>query len=249
MIDESRVSGIRTSVSKMSELVGNLPRKFNIFRHLGVKSSAHKLSEEWESKNLQKVEEIVGTSTVEVGETSNSPAKVMSVMQNVPVSSEVVVSGEVQKDQELTNAEKDCVMTSSEEDMNDLNAFVIEKLQFMREKGLEQLVGDESVDVEEILGGNLASISGHVMESEGTVGLEVGEERTTSVCPGLTSSANVGGSSCAVFSHECDEVDRLLREELGGSRVTSFPVMGLWPIYSKRWSSVLGDMRNVLVNP
>ena len=41
------------------------------------------------------------------------------------------MSGEVEKDHELTVAERDCVMTSSEEDMDDLNAFVSERLQFM----------------------------------------------------------------------------------------------------------------------
>ena len=103
----------------MSEFAGNLPRKFISFRHLGFESSAHNLPKERESKNPQNVEEVVGTSTVEVGETSNSPAKVMSVLQNVPVSSGVVESGSVQKDHELTIAEKDCVLTSSEEDMDD----------------------------------------------------------------------------------------------------------------------------------
>ena len=174
----------------MSEFAGNLPQKFISFRHSGFQSSAHKLPEERESENPQNVE-VVATSTVEVGETSNSPAKVMSVLQNVPVSSEVVLSGEVQRDHELTIAENGYVMTSSEEDMDDLNAFVNEKLQFLTEKALEQLVGDRSVIVEEILGRNLASISGHVAGSEGTVGLEVDERRTTSVCPGLNSSANV----------------------------------------------------------
>ena len=53
-----------------------------------------------------------------------------------------------------------------------------------------------------------------------------------------------------MFSHERDEMDRLLREGLGGSRVTSTPVKGLWPIYSKRRSSELGGgLRHVLVNP
>ena len=181
----------------MSEFAGNLPRKFISFRHLGCESSAHKIPEERESENPQNVAEV---NTVEVGETSNSLAKVMSVLQNVPVASEVGLSGEVEKDHELTRAEKDCVMTSNEEDMDDLNAFVNEKLQLMIEKGLEQLVGDESVIMEEILSGNLAAVSGHIMGSEGTVGLEVDERRTTSVCPGLTSGANVEGSSCAVFS-------------------------------------------------
>ena len=124
----------------MSKINGNLPRKFFSFRHLGCKSSAHKVPEERESKNPQNVEEVVGTSFAEVGETSNSPAKVMSVLQNAPVSSGVGISEEVEKDHELTVAEKDCVMTSSEEDMDDLTAFVNEKLQFMSEQGLEQLV-------------------------------------------------------------------------------------------------------------
>ena len=141
----------------------------------------------------------------------------MSVLQNVPVSSELEMSGEVPKDHELTIAEKDCVMTSNEEDMDDLNAFVNEKLHFLREKGLEQLVGDESVNVEEILSENVATVSGHIVGYEGTVAAEVDQGRTTSVCPGLTPSANVEGSSCEVSFQERNEVDRILREELGGS--------------------------------
>ena len=151
------------------------------------------------------------------------------------------MSGEVENDHELTVAEKDCVMTSSEEDMDDLNAFVNEKLHFMSEQVLEKLVGDESMNVEEVLSGNLAAVSSHNVEFKGTVGLEVDQGRTTSVCPGLTSNANVEEGSCEVFSRGRDEMDRILREELGGSRVTSTPVKGLWPIYSKRRSSVLGE--------
>ena len=131
-------------------------------------------------------------------------------------------------------------MTSKEEDMDDLNAFVNERLQFMSEQGLEQLVGDESVNVEEILSEISEVVSSHIVESEGTVGLEVDQGKTTSVCQGLTSSANVERSSCKVFSRGRDEVDRILREELGGSGVTSTPVKGLWPINSKRRSIVLG---------
>ena len=131
-------------------------------------------------------------------------------------------------------------MTSTEEDMDDLKAFVNEKMHFMSEKGSEQLLGDESVNVEEILSGNLAAVSGHIVESEGTVGPEIDQGRTTYVCTGLTFSANVEESSCEVFSRERDEVDRNLREELGGSRVTSFPVKVLWRKYSKRRSIVLG---------
>ena len=44
--------------------------------------------------------------------------------------------------------------------------------------------------------------------------------RTTSMCPSLTPGANLEGSGCEASSHELDEVDGLLREELGGSRVT-----------------------------
>ena len=82
----------------MSEFLGTLPRKLINFRHLGCESSAHEVPEERESENPQNDEEVVGTSTVNVGETSNSPGKVMSVLQNVPVSSEVGMSGEVEKD-------------------------------------------------------------------------------------------------------------------------------------------------------
>ena len=106
--------------------------------------------------------------------------------------------------------------------MDDLNAFVNEKLHFLSDNCLEQLVGDENVNVEEILSGNLAAVSGHIVEFEveGTVVPEVDQGRTTFVCPGLTSSANVEGISCEVFSRERDEVDGILREKLGGSRVT-----------------------------
>ena len=56
----------------------------------------------------------------------------------------------------------------------------------------------------------------------------------------MTSSADVEGSHSEVFSRRRDELDRILRVELGGLRVTSTPVKGLRPIYSKRRGSVLG---------
>ena len=224
----------------MSKFAGNLPRKFVSFRHLGVESSAHNLPKERESENPQNVEEVFETGTVEIGETSNSPAKVMSVLQNVPVSSGGVESGSVQKDHELTIAEKDCVLTSSEEDMYDLNAFVDERLQFLSEQGLEQLVGGEGVIVEEKLDGNLAVVRSQIVQSGGTIGPEVDQEKAASVCPGLTSGADVEAGRCEIFSRGGDELDRILRDELGGSHVTSTPVKGLWPIYSKRRSGVLG---------
>ena len=86
------------------------------------------------------------------------------------------------------------------------------------------------------------------MESGGTVGPEVDQGRATSVCPGLTPTADVEGSRWEVFSRGRDELDRILRVELGGSRVTSTPVKGLWPIYSERRSSVLRGMRHLPVS-
>ena len=94
----------------MSQIAGILPRKIARFCHLGIECSAHKLPEERESENPRNIDELI---TVEIGETSKSPAKIMSVLQNVPMSSEVVMSGDVQRDHDLTVAEKDCVMTSS----------------------------------------------------------------------------------------------------------------------------------------
>ena len=104
---------------------------------------------------------------------------------------------------------------------------------------MEQLVGDESGNVEEMLSRNLAAVSSQFVEPGGTVGPELDQGRVTSVCPGLTTSADVEGSRCEVFSRGGNELDRILRDELGGSHVTSTPVKGLWPIYSKRRSSVL----------
>ena len=96
----------------MSEFAGNLPRKFIGFRHLGCESSAHKVPEERESEDPQNVAEIKEANTVEVGETNLSPAKVMSLFPNVPVSCKVGMSEEVEKDHDLTVAEKNCVLTS-----------------------------------------------------------------------------------------------------------------------------------------
>ena len=120
----------------------------------------------------------------------------------------------VEKDHKLTVAEKNCVMTSSEEDMDDLNAFVNENLQFMTEKGLKQLVGDDSVNVGEILCGNVAAVTGPNVGSEKNVrtdefdqGSQVG---TTSMCPGLTPSAILERSGCKASSYNRDEEDRIL---------------------------------------
>ena len=108
----------------MSEFAGNLPRKFISFRHLGVESNAHKLPEERESGNLQNVAESKAANTIEIGATKLSPAKDISVIPNVPVSGKVGLSEEVEKDHDLTAAEKDCVLTSSDDDVEDFSAFV-----------------------------------------------------------------------------------------------------------------------------
>ena len=93
------------------------------------------------------------------------------------------MSGVVEKDHELTVAEKNCVMTSFEEDMDVLNAFVSEKVQFMTERGLEELVGNEIMKVEEIFCGSVAAVSGPNVGYVRIVGsVEVDRGRTTSVC-------------------------------------------------------------------
>ena len=162
----------------MSEFAGNLPRKFISFGHLGFESSAHNVPEERESENPQNVEEVVAMSIVEVGETSKFPAKVMSFLQNVPVSSEVGMSGEVTKDHELTIAEKDCVLTSSDDDVEDLSAFVAERRQCLSEGSVDKLIGEECVIVEEILCGDIGA------EEDG------GHERQ-SACPDVTICGDV----------------------------------------------------------
>ena len=174
------------------------------------------LPEERESENPQSGAEIDEVNTVLVRETSTYPAKDMSILQNVPMSKEIVTSGVVHKDHQLTLVEKYCVMTSSEEDMDDLNAFGNDKLQFMTEKGLEQLVGDGSTNLEEILCGSVAAVSGANVGSVGNVGTEEIDRDRTSVCIGLTPSGNVEASGYEVSSHERDEVDKILREELKG---------------------------------
>ena len=101
----------------------------------------------------------------------------MSVLQNVPVSSEVGMSREVEKDHELTVAEKDCVLNSSDDDVEDLSAFVAERLQCLSEGSVENLIGEECVNVEEILCGN--------------VGVEEdGGDKRQSVCPNVTIGGN-----------------------------------------------------------
>ena len=210
----------------MREFAGNLPRKVISFRHLGCESGAYKVSEERESENPQNVDEVVGTNTVEVGETNLSPAKTMSVFPNVPVLSKVGMSKEVEKDHELTVAEKDRVLTSSDDDVEDLSAFVAERLQCLSEGSVEKLIGEECLNVEEILCGDVG-----VEEDDG------GERQ--SVCPDVTIGGDIGVESRR-FSPDV-EIDQILREELGSATVTSIPKRAVWPFYSKRRSSLLKE--------
>ena len=108
----------------MSEFAGNLPRKFISFRHLGFESSAHKFLEERESEKPQNVVERDEANTVEIGETSPSPAKSFCGLEDAPVRVECIGAELKHEDRNLSMAEKDCVLTSSDDDVGDLSAFV-----------------------------------------------------------------------------------------------------------------------------
>ena len=116
----------------MSEIAGNLTRNFISFRHLGVESSANNLPEERESENPQNVAESKETKTIEIGEASTSPAKSSSSLQVAPVGAECIGAKLGNEDRDFTMAEKDCVSTSSDEDLEDLSALVTERLQCLR---------------------------------------------------------------------------------------------------------------------
>ena len=108
----------------MSEFSGNLPRNFISFRHLGFESIAHKFLEERESENPQNEFERDEVNTVEIGETSASPAKSLCSLEDAPVRVECIGSELGHEDRNLTMAEKACVLTSSDDDVEDFIAFV-----------------------------------------------------------------------------------------------------------------------------
>ena len=150
----------------------------------------------------------------------------MSVFPDVPVPSKVGMSEEVEEGHELTVAEKDCVLTSSDDDLEDLTAFVTEILQCLSEGSVEKLIGEECMNVEEILCGD--------------VGVEKdGGGKSQSVCLDVTVGGDVGVDGRR-FSPDA-EINRILREELGSATVTSIPKRAAWPNYSKRRSSVLTE--------
>ena len=195
MIDQLRVTGIGTSVSKKSEFAGNLTRKFISLRHLAFESSAHKFPEERESENPQNVVERDEANTVEIGETSASPAKSLCGLEDAPVRVECIGADLRHDDRNLTMAEKDCVLTSSDVDVQDLTAFLAEGLQCLSEGSVEKLIGEECMNVEEILCGD--------------VGVKkVGRGKSQSVFADVTTGGDVGADDRR-FSPDV-EVDQML---------------------------------------
>ena len=211
----------------MSEFAGTSPRKFISFCRLGVESNTHKLPEERESENPQNVAESREVNTVEIGETSASPAKSLCSLEDAPVRAECIGAELEHEDRNLTIAANDCILTSSNDDVEDLSAFVAERLQCLSEGSVEKLIGEECVNVEEIL-------CWGCWDRE-----EDGGNQRQSVCPNVTTGGDVGVDDRR-FSPDV-EVDQMLREELGGATVTSTPKRDVWPIYSKRRSSVLRE--------
>ena len=113
----------------MSEFSGNLPRKFISFRDLGFESSAQNFPEERESEIPQNVVEGKEANTIGIGEASTSPAKSLSSLEDAPVRAECIGAELGYEDRKLTMAKKYCVLTSSDDDLEDLSAFVTERLQ------------------------------------------------------------------------------------------------------------------------
>ena len=142
-------------------------------------------------------------------ETSDSPAKFMSVWHSAPLAVEISNERVGDEDRDLTMVEKDCGLTSGEEEVDDLKDFVTEKFQFLSKRGLEQLVGEENLNVEEILCGSV-DVAGDV------------RNRVESVCPEMTRGSDVESSDGRVSPG--DDINRILREKLDGWKVNSTPV-------------------------
>ena len=83
---------VKTSISKTSEFAGDLQRRFINFRPLGCVANALKLTNEREAENPQIAAQVGDIDTAVVSETTNSPAKIMSVLQKVPFAAEKVTS-------------------------------------------------------------------------------------------------------------------------------------------------------------
>ena len=130
------------------------------------------------------------------------------------------------EDRDVTMAENDCFLTSSDEDVEDLSTFETERLQCLSKGGVEEMIGDASVNVEEFLCGNV-----DVEEDDG--------DKRQSMCLNVT----VGGSvdvDDGRFSADVEN-NQILREDLGSTNVISTLKRAAWPIYSKKRSSVLNN--------
>ena len=135
------------------------------------------------------------------------------------------------EDCDLTMAEKDCVLTSSDDDVEDLSAFVTERLQCWSEGSVERLIGEKCVNVEEILCGSVG-----IGENGGGNG--------QSVCPNVSPDGDIGTDVGRCSSGE--ETDRILRKEFGSANITSTPRRISWPIYTKKRGSVLDEQEGPL---
>ena len=193
----------------MSEFAGNLPKKFISFCHLGVESNTHKLPEKWESENPQNVAGSREANISGTGETITSPAKCLCSSEEASMRAESIGAELGIEDRNLTMAEKYCVLTSSDDDVEDLSAFVAERLQCLSERSVDRLTGEESVDREEVLCGSVG------------IKDEDGGDKRQSVCPGVTIGGEVGVEIRRFSPHV--EIDHVLREELGSAAVTSTP--------------------------
>ena len=161
-----------------------------------------------------------------VSETSISPAIASSSLQDAPMRFASIGAKMGKEERDLTRAEKHCVFTISDVDVEDLSSFLTEKLQCLSKGSAAKLIGDESVNVEEILCGN--------------VGVEEdGGDKRQSVCPNVTIGEDVRTDDRRFFADVGN--NQILREELGSVNNTSTPKKAAWPIYTKRRSSVLGE--------
>ena len=79
--------------------------------------------------------------TIETSETTTSPAKNSSSLEETLVRAECIGAELANEDLTLTVAENDCVLTSSDDDVEDTSAFVAERLQCLGEGSVEKLIG------------------------------------------------------------------------------------------------------------
>ena len=115
----------------MREFAGSLLGKFIIsFRHLGSKFSSQNFPDKQGIEYPQNSMPAGDVNTVLIGETSNSPAKLTSILKNVPNTAENVTSRIEKEGCKLMLAERNCVMTSSEEEVEGLIAVVSKKITF-----------------------------------------------------------------------------------------------------------------------